>query len=288
MSALPAANAASPFTMGPLGDITGSINKPHGAATPAARAPSTALATLTVTPPAGADKLPVAIGGPALRHAAGAGNPAAAYEIGIRFAEGRGVAQNFEEAIRWLDAAARGGVAPAQYRLGSLYEKGQGVKKDREAARKLYVAAAEKGNGKAMHNLAVLYAEGLEGKSDYQMASQWFRKAADHGVSDSQYNLGILYARGIGVEQNLAESYKWFALAAAQGDVDAAKKREDVAARLDQQSLVAARLAVQTWTADPQPDEAVTVKAPPGGWDAANPHPAKPKAAAPVQRKTGA
>ena len=47
------------------------------------------------------------------------------------------------------------------------------------------------------------------------------------------------------VEQNLAESYKWFALAAAQGDQDAAKKRDDVAGRLDAQSLVAARLHSQ-------------------------------------------
>ena len=84
-----------------------------------------------------------------------------------------------------------------------------------------------------MHNLAVLYAEGIDGKPDYKTAAQWFRKAAEHGVADSQYNLGILYARGIGVEQNLAESYKWFALAAAQGDQDAAKKRDDVGARLD-------------------------------------------------------
>jgi localization factor PodJL len=96
-------------------------------------------------------------------------------------------------------------------------------------------------------------------------------------VADSQYNLGILYARGIGVDQNLAESYKWFALAAQQGDQDAAKKREDVAARLDQQSLVAAKLAVQTWAADPPPDEAMNVKAPPGGWDSAQATgPAKP------------
>ena len=97
------------------------------------------------------------------------------------------------------------------------------------------------------------------------------------GVADSQYNLGILYARGIGVDQNLAESYKWFALAAQQGDQDAAKKRDDVAARLDQQSLVAAKLAVQTWAADPPPDEAMNVKAPAGGWDGATATgPAKP------------
>jgi len=131
-----------------------------------------------------------------------------------------------------------------------------------------------------MHNLAVLYAEGFDGKPDYPTAAKWFRKAAEHGISDSQYNLGILYARGIGVEQNLAESYKWFALAALQGDQDSGKKRDEVAGRLDAQSLVAARLAVQTWTADPQPDEAVNVKTPPGGWD-------KPAAAKPVKPPVG-
>jgi localization factor PodJL len=272
-----------PLTIPQVTDLTGSVSR-NAAPPPAAPLPGTAA---VIPPPL--DKIPVAVGGPALRTAAASGNPAAAYEIGLRYAEGRGIAQSFEEAVRWLDIAAKGGLAPAQYRLGSLHEKGHGTKKDREAARRLYVAAAEKGNAKAMHNLAVLYAEGLESKPDYQMASQWFRKAADHGISDSQYNLGILYARGIGVEQNLAESYKWFALAAAQGDADATKKRDDVAARLDAQSLVAAKLAVQTFTPDPQPDEAVTVKTPPGGWDqAATPPPAKPKASGPGKHKLSA
>jgi localization factor PodJL len=129
------------------------------------------------------------------------------------------------------------------------------------------VAAAAKGNAKAMHNLAVLYAEGIDGKPDYKAAAEWFRKAANRGVADSQYNLGILYARGIGADQNLAESYKWFALAAHQGDQDAGRKREEIAVRLDAQSLMAAKLAVQTFTPQPQPDEAVNVKPPAGGWD---------------------
>jgi len=148
--------------------------------------------------------------------------------------------------------------------------------KHRATAHRFYLAAAEKGNGKAMHNLAVLYAEGFDGKPDYRTAAQWFRKAADRGASDGQYNLGILYARGVGVEQDLAESFKWFALAANQGDRDAGNKRNDVATRLDPQSLVAARLAVQTFTVDPQPDEAIKVKAPPGQWD--RPHSAAPPA----------
>ncbi len=164
------------------------------------------------------------------------------------------------------------------------------VRKDLAVARDFYAAAAAKGNAKAMHNLAVLYAEGVNGPADYRTAAQWFSKAADRGISDSQYNLAILYARGIGVAQNYAESYKWFALAAGEGDGDAAKKRDEVASHLDAQALAAAKLAVQKWSAQPQPEDAVTVKAPPGGWDlpahAANSRPqtigAKP--AAPVSK----
>src|SRR5262249_36697802 len=98
--------------------------------------------------------------------------------------------------------------------------------------------------------------------------------------ADSQYNLGILYARGIGVEQNLAESYKWFALAAQQGDQDSARKRDDVGARLDSQSLVAAKLAAQTFTVAPQPEEAIAVKPPAGGWE----HPAAPSPPPPAKK----
>src|ERR1700729_4482037 len=136
-------------------------------------------------------------------------------------------------------------------------------------ARHYYVQAADRGNAKAMHNLAVLDADGGGKGADYKSASQWFRKAADRGVADSQFNLGLLYARGIGVEQNLAESFKWFSLAAAQGDADSVRKRDDIAKRLDVQSLAAAKLAIQTFTPEPQPSDAVNAASPPGGWDSA-------------------
>ena len=144
---------------------------------------------------------------------------------------------------------------------------GLSVKKDLDVARRYYVLAAERGNAKAMHNLAVLDADGGSKGANYKSASLWFRKAAERGVADSQFNLGILYARGIGVEQNLAESFKWFSLAAAQGDSDASRKRDDIAKRLDPQSLAAARLALQNFTPEGQPDDAINVAAPTGGWD---------------------
>ena len=148
------------------------------------------------------------------------------------------------------------GLTPAQFRYASMLEKGQGVKRTWRRRSKLYMAAAGKGHAKAMHNLAVLYAEGAEGKPDYASAAQWFRKAAEHGVADSQYNFGVLAARGLGTERNIAESYKWFALAAAQGDKEAGRKRDDVAAHLDAQTLAAAQQAVKNFAPTPQPAEA--------------------------------
>jgi localization factor PodJL len=177
------------------------------------------------------------------------------------------VAQNLTEAAEWFERAAKQGLAPAQFRLAGLYEKGLGVKKNLDTARRFYAAAGTAGNAKALHNLAVLYAEGIDGRPDYQTAARWFRKASDYGVTDSQYNLAILYARGIGVEQNLTEAYKWFALAARDGDSEAAKRRDELGARLDPQSLTTATQAVNGWMPQPRPEAADQVKTPPGGWD---------------------
>lgn len=249
-------------------DVTGSITAPQPstvAAPPLLPPSGQKLGTVAI--PAG-EKLPDGIGSAALRNAAIKGDATAAFEVGVRYAEGRGVPQSYEEAAKWYDRAAQAGVVPGMFRLGTLYEKGLGLKKDWEVARRYYMQAAERGNAKAMHNLAVLDADGGTRGANYKSASLWFRKAADRGVADSQFNLGILYARGIGVDQNLAESFKWFSLAAAQGDVDAGKKRDDVAKRLDPQSLAAAKLAIQTFVPEGQPEDAINVATPAGGWDA--------------------
>ena len=267
-------------------DVTGTIPARHAAA-PVMTTPGK-IGSVQVPP---TEKLPEGIAGPVLRAAVMKGDAAAAYEIGTRFAEGKGVAVNLDEAAKWYDRAAQAGVVPAIFRLGTFYEKGLSVTKDAEIARRYYLQAAERGNAKAMHNLAVLDADGGGKGANYKSASQWFRKAADRGVADSQFNLGILYARGIGVEQNLAESFKWFSLAAAQGDADAGRKRDDVAKRLDPQSLAAAKLAIQTFTPEPQPETPSTRQPPPAAGTARRPRPApqsppsRPQASAPQRRR---
>src|SRR6516225_2046206 len=265
--AAPVPRSPSPNTAEP----TGSLPPRPMPSVPPPPAPSNRAAMNA--PELSIDALPPAIGGLALRAAAIAGEMSAQYEIAERFGDGRGVPRDERQAAYWLELAAKQGLAPAQFRLGGYYEKGIGVKKDLAAARDLYLAAATKGNGKAMHNLAVLYADVVNGRPDYHTAALWFRKAADRGITDSQYNLAILYARGSGEPQNYVEAYKWFALAAKQGDVEAANKRDDIAAQLDEATLAAANLVVKNWKPEPEPDEAIRVKAPPGRWDASVPSP---------------
>jgi localization factor PodJL len=205
---------------------------------------------------------------PKLREAALRGDPSAFFEIGQRFADGRGATRDPKAAALWFERAAEHGFAPAHYRLGTMHREGRGVERNAAAALKHFQAAAEAGNARAMHNTAVLLAEGVKGSPDYAAAGEWFRKAAEFGVRDSQYNLAILHARGLGVGQDLAAAYAWFAAAAVQGDEDAAKKRDEVGSRLTPERLQQVRAAAQQWRAKTPLAEANEGTAPAGGWDA--------------------
>ncbi len=185
-----------------------------------------------------------------------------------RLYEGRGAPKDQQAAALWFERSASLGFAPAQYRVAAMYEKGTGVPRDPAAARRWYLKAAEAGNARAAHNLAVMNAEPVDGNPDYVEAAKWFRVAGQLGVRDSQFNLAILYARGLGVGQDLEQSWMWFSLAAEQGDPDAGKKRDEVAAKMDPASLVAAQDMLAKFKIakpDPAANEAV---APLGGWDA--------------------
>lgn len=202
-------------------------------------------------------ELPPALVGPlSLRLAAAKGDPSAQFEIAARFAEGKGIKQDFGQAAAWYQRAANQGQPNAQYRLAALYERGLGVKADTERARVWYKRAAEQGNVKAMHNLAVLSAGRDQGAADYPTAVQWFTEAAERGLADSQYNLGVLHESGLGVPKNAAAAYKWYALAAKSGDREASRRHAALRGKLDAIALQAAEEGVAAWR--PRPIESAS------------------------------
>lgn len=198
------------------------------------------------------DLPPLTVGPLSLRLAAANGDPSAQFEVGARLAEGRGINQDFKEAMRWYQRSAAQGFAQSQYRLGTLYERGLGTEADVGRARVWYERAAEQGNIKAMHNLAVLAAGPEQGAPDYVEAARWFGEAAQSGLADSQYNLGVLYENGLGVTQNPEMAYKWYSLAAASGDPEAVKRRDQLKTLLSPEELQTAAQLVSAFQAKPR------------------------------------
>ncbi|MCB8822748.1 tetratricopeptide repeat protein [Microvirga rosea] len=182
-----------------------------------------------------------------LRQAALSGDATAVYEIAVRVFEGRGIPRDLALALRLFERAAQAGLAPAQERLAIMYDKALGTSRDVKLAAAWYERAARGGNVRAMHNLATLLAAGIAGRPDYPSALQWYTEAAEAGVRDSQFNVGVLYARGVGTRKDSLKAFHWFALAALQGDMEAVKKRDELAQRLSATDLAAARATVESW-----------------------------------------
>jgi TPR repeat protein len=85
----------------------------------------------------------------ACRHLADQGDAGAQYNLGVAYANGQGVAQNYAEAIKWFRKAADQGDAHAQYGLGVAYAKGHGIPRDFVQAHVWFNLAAAQGDAEA-------------------------------------------------------------------------------------------------------------------------------------------
>ncbi len=112
-----------------------------------------------------------------LQKLAGAGDPDACLQLGLRYETGDGVAQDYLQAKAEYEQAAAGGVALAIYRLGRFYQNGTGV------------------------------------ASDAAMAGELYRLAALADVPLAQYNLGAMLVSGRGVKRDNVEGLAWLILA---------------------------------------------------------------------------
>ena len=74
---------------------------------------------------------------------------AAQNNLGLLYANGKGVAQDYGTAFKWYEKAAMQGFVIAQVNLAELYEEGLGVARNPALARKWYENAALEGNENA-------------------------------------------------------------------------------------------------------------------------------------------
>ena len=88
------------------------------------------------------------------------GDATAQYNLGKMYDEGRGVAQDYYEAVKWYRLSAEQGDAAGQYNLGLMYEYGRGVPQDYTQAMRCYRQAADQGHKRAIANYNYLKSKG--------------------------------------------------------------------------------------------------------------------------------
>ena len=109
---------------------------------------------------------------------------------------------NQKKAISIFENLASKGDAEAQYALGLIYADGEGVKQDYIKAKEWYTKSANKGFAEAQYNLGGIYFNGKGVKQDYRQAIYWYKKAANQKHAQAQHNVGVMYANGFGAKQD--------------------------------------------------------------------------------------
>jgi hypothetical protein len=116
---------------------------------------------------------------------ANAGDPIAQYEMAMRYADGEGVPQNYQDAMAWFAKAAANGNEKAQWKLGLGYIKGIGVPHDEREAVIWFKRAANRGDIRAQSALSDVYLSGRGVPRDYVRAYTWANIAAGWGENDN-------------------------------------------------------------------------------------------------------
>jgi uncharacterized protein len=106
---------------------------------------------------------------------------------------------DYATALRLIRPLAEKGDADAQVNLGVMYANGRGVPQDYAAAVSWYRKEAAQGDAQGQTELGLMYHLGRGVPQDYAAAVSWYGKAAEQGVASAQFLLGSMYFQGQGV-----------------------------------------------------------------------------------------
>lgn len=177
------------------------------------------------------------------------GDRVAQHALGDLYAQGKGVSQNYVEALKWYRKAAEQGYAEAVFKLGWSYAKGLGIPRNKEQAFNWYRKAADQGHAKGQYMVGMMYTLGLVVHRDYAQGLEWHRKAADQGHGKAQLMLGRMYSYGAGAPINLVQAYFWLNLASVAGVKGAAEAHELVSLAMSADQFEQAESLSQAWWA---------------------------------------
>lgn len=150
------------------------------------------------------------------------GDSLAQLALGVRYARGDGVPQDYHEAVRLWTMSAKSGNADAMCNLGNMADPGMTphvprIEEDHQLAAMWYLKAANKGHAKAQYNLSIKYRKGDGVQMSMTDAYYWCKKSADQGDTNAIHNLGVMTNLGQGVEKDTASGEQLKKEAARRG-----------------------------------------------------------------------
>jgi TPR repeat protein len=174
------------------------------------------------------------------------GNVNAQFSVGYLYKNGKGVTQDYSEAVRWFRAAAEQGHTEAQVNLGTMYVRGDGVKQNDSEGVRWFQAAAEQGHTVAEYKLGLAYSLGRGVVQDHSKSFRWHRAAAEKGYAAAQTSIGFKYLLGEGVIQDNIAAHKWFNIASANDDQAGREERDRLADRMSREAIEEAQNRART------------------------------------------
>jgi len=152
-----------------------------------------------------------------------------------------------EATARELLTLAEEGNVIAQNRLGLFYKVGKGVPQNYGQAKRWFEEAAKQGHAEAQINLGTLYLQGDAPPRSPQMALFWFGRAAEQGVVPAFAKLGQMYQEAQGVPPDFVQAYMWLYLAATNGDAPSAERRDILAMNMTYAQIAEAQKLAREW-----------------------------------------
>jgi TPR repeat protein len=156
--------------------------------------------------------------------------------------------KNYALALKEIAPLAKAGNADAQHLLGLMYYMGRGVPQDYKQALAWHRKAALQGKADAQYVVGAMYYTGNAVIQDHKQAVAWFRKAAEQGHADAQQVMGLMYRYHMGgMPQDNVIAYMLWNLAAAKGSATAAEQRSAVVKHMTQEQIEEGQALSAAW-----------------------------------------
>lgn len=184
------------------------------------------------------------------------GNHLAAYNIGLMYLNGEGVAKNSNEAYRWFKISndsyqeryTNRVFFPAAIQMAKMLETGTGVTRDDKEAVKLWLSATKENSPDAMLGYAKMVLAGRGTIKNPSVAINYLTRAANKWNIEAMAILANLYAKNTAVDNktNLVEAGKWYVILSTV-DKKYSSKARSVLAKLPETDRKSVQRLANSW-----------------------------------------